>query len=34
VQFLGRALNDYDAIRAARLYQSKTEWHKRRPPIA
>jgi aspartyl-tRNA(Asn)/glutamyl-tRNA(Gln) amidotransferase subunit A len=34
VQFLGRALDDFKVIHAARLYQSKTDWHKARPPIA
>lgn len=34
VQFLGRALDDYKVIHAARLFQSKTDWHKARPPIA
>ena len=33
VQFLGRALDDYKVIHAARLFQSKTDWHKARPPI-
>ena len=34
VQFIGRAQNDHAVIAAARLYQSHSDWHKRRPPIA
>jgi len=34
VQFIGRALNDHAVIAAARLYQSRTDWHTKRPPIA
>jgi aspartyl-tRNA(Asn)/glutamyl-tRNA(Gln) amidotransferase subunit A len=33
VQFIGRAMNDHAVIAAARLYQSQTDWHKKRPPI-
>jgi aspartyl-tRNA(Asn)/glutamyl-tRNA(Gln) amidotransferase subunit A len=33
VQFIGRALNDRDAIEAARLFQKHTDWHRQRPPI-
>jgi aspartyl-tRNA(Asn)/glutamyl-tRNA(Gln) amidotransferase subunit A len=33
VQFIGRAQNDHGVIAAARLYQSHTDWHKKRPPI-
>jgi aspartyl-tRNA(Asn)/glutamyl-tRNA(Gln) amidotransferase subunit A len=34
IQFIGRALNDHAVVTAARLYQTHTDWHKRRPPIA
>ena len=34
LQFLGRALNDHAVIHAARIFQSKTDWHKQRPPVA
>ena len=34
VQFLGRALNDDAVIAAARLFQTHTDWHKKRPPMA
>jgi len=33
VQFIGRALNDAVVIDAARLFQSKTDWHSHRPPV-
>lgn len=33
IQFIGRALNDHAVIAAARLYQSQSDWHKKRPPI-
>jgi aspartyl-tRNA(Asn)/glutamyl-tRNA(Gln) amidotransferase subunit A len=33
VQFIGRAQNDHAVIAAARLYQSHSDWHKKRPPI-
>jgi len=33
VQFIGRALNDRAVIEAAHLFQSKTDWHRQRPPI-
>jgi aspartyl-tRNA(Asn)/glutamyl-tRNA(Gln) amidotransferase subunit A len=33
VQFIGRATNDHAVLAAARLYQSHTDWHKKRPPI-
>jgi aspartyl-tRNA(Asn)/glutamyl-tRNA(Gln) amidotransferase subunit A len=33
VQFIGRAQNDHTVIAAARLYQSHSDWHKKRPPI-
>jgi aspartyl-tRNA(Asn)/glutamyl-tRNA(Gln) amidotransferase subunit A len=34
VQFLGRALNDDAVIAAAHLFQTHTDWHKKRPPMA
>ena len=34
IQFLGRALNDHAVIAAAHLFQTHTDWHTRRPPIA
>jgi aspartyl-tRNA(Asn)/glutamyl-tRNA(Gln) amidotransferase subunit A len=33
VQFIGRAQNDHAVIAAARLYQSHSDWHEKRPPI-
>ena len=33
LQFIGRALDDAKVIQAARLYQSQTDWHMRRPAI-
>jgi Asp-tRNA(Asn)/Glu-tRNA(Gln) amidotransferase A subunit family amidase len=34
VQFLGRALNDSAVIAAAHAFQSHSDWHTKRPPIA
>jgi aspartyl-tRNA(Asn)/glutamyl-tRNA(Gln) amidotransferase subunit A len=34
VQFLGRALNDHAVIAAAHLFQTHSDWHTKRPPIA
>ena len=34
VQFIGRALNDQAVISAAREFQSRTDWHRQRPPIS
>ena len=34
LQFIGRALDDAKVVQAARLYQSQTDWHTRRPSIA
>ena len=34
IQFVGRAVNDYAVIAAARLFQQHTKWHKMHPPIA
>ena len=34
IQFLGRALNDGAVIAAAHLFQTHSEWHTRRPPLA
>jgi aspartyl-tRNA(Asn)/glutamyl-tRNA(Gln) amidotransferase subunit A len=34
IQFIARATNDHAVIAAARKFQSLTDWHKRRPPIA
>jgi aspartyl-tRNA(Asn)/glutamyl-tRNA(Gln) amidotransferase subunit A len=33
MQIMGRALNDAVVLRAARLYQTHTEWHLHRPPL-
>ncbi|GAC1428746.1 MAG: hypothetical protein NVSMB68_00840 [Thermoanaerobaculia bacterium] len=33
LQFIGRVLDDHKVLAAANLFQSKTEWHRRRPPI-
>ncbi len=34
VQFIGRALNDHVVVAAARSFQSRTDWHRQRPPIS
>jgi aspartyl-tRNA(Asn)/glutamyl-tRNA(Gln) amidotransferase subunit A len=34
VQFLGRALNDRAVIAAANLFQTHSDWHTKRPPLA
>jgi aspartyl-tRNA(Asn)/glutamyl-tRNA(Gln) amidotransferase subunit A len=34
IQFLGRALNDHAVIAAANLFQTHTDWHTKRPPVA
>jgi aspartyl-tRNA(Asn)/glutamyl-tRNA(Gln) amidotransferase subunit A len=34
IQFIGRAKNDHAVIAAARLYQTHTDWHTKRPPIS
>jgi Asp-tRNA(Asn)/Glu-tRNA(Gln) amidotransferase A subunit family amidase len=34
IQFIGRATNDHAVVAAARLFQSHTEWHKRRPNLS
>ena len=33
LQFIGRVLNDDKVLAAANLFQSKTAWHRRRPPV-
>ncbi|HEX7418918.1 MAG TPA: amidase [Thermoanaerobaculia bacterium] len=33
IQFIGRVLDDDKVLAAANLFQSKTDWHKRRPPV-
>lgn len=33
IQFIGRVLDDDKVLAAANLFQSKTGWHKRRPPV-
>jgi aspartyl-tRNA(Asn)/glutamyl-tRNA(Gln) amidotransferase subunit A len=33
IQFVGRALDDNAVLAAARLFQSKTQWHRKRPPV-
>jgi aspartyl-tRNA(Asn)/glutamyl-tRNA(Gln) amidotransferase subunit A len=34
IQFIGKAGNDAAVIRAARAFQSHTEWHKRHPKVS
>ena len=34
LQFIGRALDDAKVVQAARIFQSQTEWHKKRPEIS
>jgi aspartyl-tRNA(Asn)/glutamyl-tRNA(Gln) amidotransferase subunit A len=34
LQFIGRALNDHAVVGAAALFQSRTEWHRMRPPLS
>jgi aspartyl-tRNA(Asn)/glutamyl-tRNA(Gln) amidotransferase subunit A len=33
VQFVARAMDDATALAAARLFQGKTDWHTKRPPV-
>jgi aspartyl-tRNA(Asn)/glutamyl-tRNA(Gln) amidotransferase subunit A len=33
IQFVGRAMDDNAVLSAARLFQSKTEWHRRHPKV-
>ncbi len=33
IQFVGRVLDDDVVIAAAKLFQSKTNWHEQRPPV-
>jgi aspartyl-tRNA(Asn)/glutamyl-tRNA(Gln) amidotransferase subunit A len=33
IQFIGRVLDDDKVLAAANLFQSKTDWHRRRPPV-
>jgi len=33
LQFIGRALDDAKVVQAARIFQSQTDWHKKRPEI-
>jgi aspartyl-tRNA(Asn)/glutamyl-tRNA(Gln) amidotransferase subunit A len=33
LQFIGRVLDDAKVVQAARLYQSRTTWHKQRPKL-
>ena len=33
IQFMGNVLGDQNVVAAAQLYQSKTDWHRRRPPL-
>ncbi len=33
LQFIGRVLDDDKVLAAANLFQSKTAWHRRRPPV-
>lgn len=34
IQFIGRALDDAKVVHAARLFQSRTDWHTRRPNLS
>jgi aspartyl-tRNA(Asn)/glutamyl-tRNA(Gln) amidotransferase subunit A len=34
LQFVGRAMNDGKAVAAGRLFQRKTDWHTKRPPVS
>jgi len=34
LQIIGRPLDDAKVVQAARLFQSRTDWHKRRPTLA
>lgn len=34
IQFIGRALDDAKIVQAARLFQSRTDWHTRRPNLS
>ena len=34
IQFIGRPLDDAKVIQAARLYQSQTDWHQKRPKLS
>jgi aspartyl-tRNA(Asn)/glutamyl-tRNA(Gln) amidotransferase subunit A len=34
LQFIGRALDDAKVVQAARIFQSQTDWHKKRPELA
>jgi aspartyl-tRNA(Asn)/glutamyl-tRNA(Gln) amidotransferase subunit A len=33
IQFIGRALDDAKVVQAARVFQSQTNWHKKRPQL-
>jgi aspartyl-tRNA(Asn)/glutamyl-tRNA(Gln) amidotransferase subunit A len=33
LQFIGRALDDAKVVQAARIFQSQTDWHKKRPRL-
>jgi aspartyl-tRNA(Asn)/glutamyl-tRNA(Gln) amidotransferase subunit A len=33
IQFIGRALDDAKVVQAARIFQSQTDWHKKRPKL-
>ncbi len=33
IQFVGRAMEDDTVVAAARMFQEKTEWHRRHPPL-
>jgi aspartyl-tRNA(Asn)/glutamyl-tRNA(Gln) amidotransferase subunit A len=34
IQFIGRALDDAKVVQAARIFQSQTDWHKKRPQLS
>jgi aspartyl-tRNA(Asn)/glutamyl-tRNA(Gln) amidotransferase subunit A len=34
IQFMGNVLQDYEVVRAANLYQSQTDWHRKHPTIS
>jgi aspartyl-tRNA(Asn)/glutamyl-tRNA(Gln) amidotransferase subunit A len=33
IQFMANVLDDHKVVQAAELFQSKTEWHRKRPPL-
>jgi Asp-tRNA(Asn)/Glu-tRNA(Gln) amidotransferase A subunit family amidase len=33
IQFLGQVLNDDAVIATAEMYQARTDWHRKHPPL-